>query len=69
MAFSMKKQRTHVDITSIEQVKRVTGEDGIAAWELQTREGPELMEEVRLRAEHFAEGTIITIRETRRDGL
>jgi len=36
---------------------------------LQTREGPELMEEVRLRAEHFAEGTIITIRETRRDGL
>jgi hypothetical protein len=60
-------ERTHVEITSIESVKRITDENGEAAWELQTREGPEVMREVRLRAEHFAEGTVITITEASHD--
>jgi hypothetical protein len=48
---------------SEEQTTCVRTADGVLAWELRTRDGSEIMPEVRLAAEHFAEGTTITIRE------
>ncbi len=52
-----------ITTTDLERAVRSTDDDGTAYWRLQTREGFESILEIRLRAEHFAEGTIITIEE------
>jgi len=63
MPMPAKEDRSHVEIDTIEEVRRVLNDDGIPMWELKTREGSEFMEEVCLRAEHFNLGAVVTIRE------
>jgi hypothetical protein len=52
-----------ITTANLERAIRSTDDSGTAYWRLQTRDGFESVLEVRLRAEHFAEGTVITIQE------
>lgn len=53
-----------ITTTNLQRAIRSTDDDGTAYWRLQTRDGFESIPEIRLRAEHFPDGTIVTIEES-----